>query len=95
MDNVHKSTRRDIIGDFYDVSGPHCYQQVAVHTIFSKKIFNLIKRVESVGVFSSLHQQVPDVRGMDAVDVLLPGRVDGGEHNRVREPQDPYEVIQK
>lgn len=34
VDNVDNLCGKQIFSDIYNISGPHSYQQVAVHTIF-------------------------------------------------------------
>ena len=43
VDNVDNLLSKELFAHFYNISGPHSYQQVAGGTIFQNKFFYLLK----------------------------------------------------
>ena len=43
VDNVNKSRPEQVVGNFYDISRAHSYQQITWGTIEQQEIFNFVK----------------------------------------------------
>ena len=84
VDNVDNLLSKELFAHFYNISGPHSYQQVAVDTIFKKECLDRVETREIVGIRpqrGNLFRQCPRA---DSQIVRLPGCIDVRENHMVR-----------
>ena len=77
-----------LFAHFYDVSGTHSYQQIAVYTIFQKKMFQFHQRRGNSKLLHPLSRSFScSVRELIPRCVGLSGGIDVGQHHLVRQGQ--------
>ena len=84
VDNVDNLLSKELFAHFYNISGPHSYQQVAVDTIFKKKCLDRIETRELVGIRTECRDLFRQSPGADSQIVRLTSRVNVSEDHMVR-----------
>ena len=87
VDNVDNLKPKQIFADFYNISGPHGYQQIAAGAIFQQKVFDFVKRRKIGTFFSEPADLILQHTGADTERILFPGGIYVCQHDAVSQSE--------